>query len=152
MGSPRASARRCEETGRSIALVGLAPEVDPLADAIVAAAGAGCTVMLAGGDEGLGLRLSIEETLPGGRRLAASIRTLQADGHGVAVVSRRSGAALAQADLGIGVPSRSGRMPWDGDVIAELDGVHLLLSCLAPARKTGAQRVAQRGERRRRAH
>jgi cation-transporting ATPase I len=127
--------------GDLIALVGLAPEVDPLADAIVAAAGAGCTVMLAGGDEGLGLRLSVDGTLPGGRRLAASIRALQADGHGVAVVSKRSGAALAQADLGIGVLGRSGRMPWDGDVVAELDGVHLLLSCLAPARKTGERCV-----------
>ncbi|AWS46210.1 cation-translocating P-type ATPase [Streptosporangium sp. 'caverna'] len=127
--------------GDLIALVGLAPAIEPLTDAIVAAAGAGCTVMLAGGDEGLGRRLSIDEVLPGGRRLATAIRALQADGHGVAVVSKRSGSALVQADLGIGVLDQSGRMPWDGDVITEIDGVHLLLSCLVPARRTGEQCV-----------
>ena len=62
--------------------------------------------MLAGGDEGLGRRLAIDEVLPGGRRLATAIRALQADGHGVAVVSKRSGSALVQADLGIGVLDR----------------------------------------------
>ncbi|MFF5209377.1 HAD-IC family P-type ATPase [Streptosporangium sp. NPDC000396] len=127
--------------GDPVALVGLAPEVHPLADALVAAAGGGCTVVLAGGDRGLGRRLGIDETVPGGSRLTASVRALQADGHGVAVVSRRSMAALAQADLGIGVLNRSGRLPWDADVLSELDGVHLLLSCLGPARRTSEQCV-----------
>ncbi|WP_345003505.1 HAD-IC family P-type ATPase [Streptosporangium album] len=127
--------------GELVAVAGLAPELDPLADAVVAAARSGCTVMLAGGDPGLGRRLGIDESVPGGPQLAASVRTLQADGHGVVVVSRRSRAGLAQADLGIGVLGRSGRVPWDADVIGELDGVHLLLSCLAPARKTSEQCV-----------
>ncbi|MDP9862727.1 MULTISPECIES: HAD-IC family P-type ATPase [Streptosporangium] len=127
--------------GALVAVAGLAPEVDPLADAVVAAARSGCTVLLAGGGQGLGSRLAVEEVVPGGPRLAASVRALQAAGHGVAVVSRRSAAALAQADLGIGVLSRSGRVPWDADVIGELDGVHLLLSCLAPARRASEQCV-----------
>ncbi|MER5420635.1 HAD-IC family P-type ATPase [Streptosporangium roseum] len=127
--------------GRLVAVAGLAPEADPLAEAVVAAAKGGCTVMLAGGDRGLARRLAIDEVVPGGPRLAASVRALQAGGHGVAVVSRRSRAALAQADLGIGVLGRSGRVPWDADVIGEFDGIHLLLSCLAPARRTSERCV-----------
>ncbi|WP_326820224.1 cation-translocating P-type ATPase [Streptosporangium sp. NBC_01756] len=127
--------------GVLVAVAGLAPELDPLADAVVAAARSGCTVVLAGGDPGLGSRLGVDASVPGGSRLAASVRALQADGHGVVVVSRRSRAGLAQADLGIGVPDRTGRMPWDADVISGLDGVHLLLSCLAPARRTSERCV-----------
>ncbi|WP_440067408.1 HAD-IC family P-type ATPase [Streptosporangium sp. OZ121] len=132
---------RVTREGVPAALVGLAPRVDPLADAIVAAAKGACAVALAGGGAELGLRLGIDETVPGGSRLARSIRTLQAAGHGVAVVSARRMAALAQADLGIGVLRGSGRVPWDADVIAELEEVHLLLSCLGPARKTSERCV-----------
>ncbi|MFF5245601.1 HAD-IC family P-type ATPase [Streptosporangium sp. NPDC000095] len=127
--------------GVPVALVGMAPRVDPLADAIVAAAGGACAVALAGDDTELGLRLGIDEIVPGGPRLARSVRALQAAGHGVAVVSERRMAALAQADLGIGVLRRSGRVPWDADVIAELEEVHLLLSCLGPARRTSERCV-----------
>ncbi|MEU8378940.1 HAD-IC family P-type ATPase [Streptosporangium sp. NPDC048865] len=132
---------RVTRDGVPAALVGMAPKADPLAGAIVAAAGDACAVVLAGGGAELGRRLGIDETVPGGSRLARSVRALQADGHGVAVVSQRRMAALAQADLGIGVSRRSGRMPWDADVIAELEEVHLLLSCLAPARRTSERCV-----------
>ncbi|GAA4206070.1 cation-translocating P-type ATPase [Streptosporangium oxazolinicum] len=132
---------RVTRKGVPVALVGMAPQVDPLADAIVAAAKGACAVALAGGDPALGLRLGIDEIVPGGSRLTRSIRALQADGHGVAVVSEHRMAALAQADLGIGVLRRSGRVPWDADVIAELEEVHLLLSCLAPARRTSERCV-----------
>ncbi|MFJ2032400.1 HAD-IC family P-type ATPase [Streptosporangium sp. NPDC087985] len=127
--------------GVLIALVGMALEVDPLAEAVVAAAKNACTVMLAGDHPGLGRRLEIDETVPGGSRLARSVRALQADGHGVALVSGRPTAALTQADLGIGVLRRSGPVPWDADVLSELDEVHLLLSCLGPARRTSEQCV-----------
>ncbi|MGJ6963298.1 HAD-IC family P-type ATPase [Streptosporangium sp. G11] len=132
---------RVTRKGVPAALVGMAPGVDPLADAIVAAAKGACAVALAGGDTALGLRLGIDEIVPGGSRLARSIRALQAEGHGVAVVSERRMAALAQADLGIGVLRGSGRVPWDADVLAELEEVHLLLSCLAPARRTSERCV-----------
>ncbi|MEU3163979.1 HAD-IC family P-type ATPase [Streptosporangium sp. NPDC006930] len=132
---------RVTRKGVPVALVGMAPQVDPLADAIVAAARGACAVALAGGDAELGLRLGIDEIVPGGSRLARSVRALQAAGHGVAVVSERRMAALAQADLGIGVLRRSGRVPWDADVIADLEEVHLLLSCLGPARRTSERCV-----------
>ncbi|MEU4835311.1 HAD-IC family P-type ATPase [Streptosporangium sp. NPDC023615] len=129
--------------GVPVALVGVAPGVDPLAEAIVTAATAGgtCSVLLAGGGPELGARLGVEESVPGGSRLARSVRALQAQGHGVAVVSARRMAALAQADLGIGVSGRSRRTPWDSDVIADLEEAHLLLSCLAPARRTSERAV-----------
>ncbi|WP_436760383.1 HAD-IC family P-type ATPase [Streptosporangium sp. V21-05] len=132
---------RVTRRGVPAALVGMAPRVDPLADAIVAAARSACAVALAGGGAELALRLGVDEIVPGGSRLARSVRALQADGHGVAVVSARRMAALAQADLGIGVLRDSGRVPWDADVIAELEEVHLLLSCLGPARRTSERCV-----------
>jgi cation-transporting P-type ATPase I len=127
---------RVARQGVPVALVGMAPQVDPLADAIVTAARAAGTVLLAGGDLGLGLRLGVDEFVLDASRLTRSVRELQADGHGVAVVSGRRMTALAHADLGIGVLSRSGRVPWEADVIGALEEIHLLLSCLAPARKT----------------
>ncbi|MGC5013279.1 HAD-IC family P-type ATPase [Streptosporangium sp. DT93] len=134
---------RVSRRGVPVALVGMAPGVDPVADAVVAAATAGgvCAVLLAGGGPELGARLGVGESVPGGPRLARSVRALQAEGHGVAVVSARRMAALAQADLGIGVSGRSRRTPWDADVVAELEEAHLLLSCLAPARRTSERVV-----------
>ncbi|MFG3438955.1 HAD-IC family P-type ATPase [Nonomuraea sp. NPDC047897] len=133
--------------GVAVALVGLAPEPAPLAEAVAAAAGSGCAVVLAGGDAGLAARLGVDRTVPGGARLAASVRALQAGGHGVAVVSGRSRRALVQADLAIGVLDGGGRVPWDADVIGGLDGAHLLLSCLPHARRAGRRgvRVAAAG-------
>jgi cation-transporting ATPase I len=127
--------------GAPVALVGLAREIDPQAAAVAAAATNGCTVVLAGGDPGLARRLAVEEVVPGGPRLAESVTELQADGHGVALVSRHARQALVQADLGIGVLSRSGDVPWDADVAAEFDGVHLMLVCLSRARSTSERTV-----------
>ncbi|MEU8102572.1 HAD-IC family P-type ATPase [Nonomuraea muscovyensis] len=133
--------------GTPVALVGLVPEPVPLAEAIAAAPRGACGVVLAGGDAGLAGRLGVTRTVPGGARLAASVRALQAEGHGVAVVSRRSRRGLVQADLGIGVLDGTGRVPWDADVIGGLDGAHLLLSCLPHARRAGRRgvRVAAAG-------
>ncbi|MEU9830468.1 HAD-IC family P-type ATPase [Streptosporangium sp. NPDC048047] len=148
--------------GVPVALVGVAPGVDPLADALVAAARGAGTVLLAGGRAKrpehagrpkhagaaepaelaeLARRLGVAESVPGGSGLAARVRALQADGHGVAVVSDRPLAALAQADLGVGVLRPSGPVPWDADVICEPGEAHLLLSSLGPARRTSERCV-----------
>ncbi|MFD0662938.1 HAD-IC family P-type ATPase [Thermocatellispora tengchongensis] len=125
-----------------VAVVGLAREVDPVAVAVAAAATAtGCAVVLAGGDPALAGRLGVERVVPGGDRLAESVTALQADGHGVALVSARPGPALVQADIGVGVLTRSGGVPWDADVVAELEEAHLLLACLAEARKASERMV-----------
>ncbi|MER7499006.1 HAD-IC family P-type ATPase [Nonomuraea pusilla] len=129
------------EGGVPVALVGLAREPNPLAEALVAAARGSCTVMLAGADQALARRLGVERTVEGGARLAAVVRDLQAKGHGVAVVSRRARSALSQADLGVGVLGRSRRVPWDADVMGEPDGVHLVLRCLPAARRASTRSV-----------
>ncbi|MFI7707324.1 HAD-IC family P-type ATPase [Nonomuraea sp. NPDC049480] len=127
--------------GTPLALVGLARELHPFAEAVVAAPKEACQVVLAGGDPGLARRLGVERLVEGGPRLAASVRALQSEGHGVAVVSRRGRRGLRQADLSVGVLDGVRRVPWDADVIGELDGVHLLLRFLATARKASIRGV-----------
>lgn len=127
--------------GTPIAAVGLAREIDPLAVAIVAAAKAAGTVLLAGGDTGLAQRLAIGRTLPGGDDLAGHVYDLQAAGHCVAVVSRKASHALAQADIGVGVTDAKGLVPWDADIAGEAHGVHLFLSCLPRAVRTSKSGV-----------
>ncbi|GAA4575891.1 cation-translocating P-type ATPase [Planotetraspora kaengkrachanensis] len=120
--------------GSLVAVVGLGHEIDSMAEAVVAKAkAAATTVILAGGDEGLARRLAVGRTAPGGSELADTVYELQSEGHCVLVVSRGCRAALAQADLGVGVMSESGPVPWDADVVGHSEGVHLLLSCLPTA-------------------
>ncbi|RCG31320.1 cation-translocating P-type ATPase [Sphaerisporangium album] len=120
--------------GRNMAYVGVVPEVRPYAEALVGAARGTCRVVLAGGDPSLPWRLGLESFAEGGDRLASSVRALQRDGHGVAVVARRSRRGLREADLGIGVLTESGRPPWDAHVVGGPDVAYLLLRALAPAR------------------
>ncbi|MFG1705050.1 HAD-IC family P-type ATPase [Nonomuraea sp. M3C6] len=127
--------------GIPIALVGLARELHPLAEAMVAAPKKTCEVVLAGGAPGLARRLGVDQVVEAGPRLATSVRALQSEGHGVAVVSRHGRRGLRQADLGIGVLDEARRVPWDADVIGDLDGVHLLLQCLPSARKASLRGV-----------
>ncbi|WP_067186799.1 cation-translocating P-type ATPase [Microtetraspora niveoalba] len=128
--------------GTPVALVGLAPELHPLAEALAAAAKGTARVIVAGGEPGLGVRLGVEQTARGNAHLVDSVRELQRDGHGVALVSRRSSHGLAEADLGIGVfRAGSSHVPWDADAIADLEGVHLLLRGLAYARKASERSV-----------
>ncbi|MFG6200140.1 HAD-IC family P-type ATPase [Nonomuraea sp. JJY05] len=127
--------------GTPIALVHLVPELHPLAEALVAAARGACEVVLAGGDPALAKRLGVDREVQNGQRLGASVRALQAEGHGVAVVSQRGRSGLRQADLGIGVLEGARRVPWDADVMGGLEGVHLLLQCLASARKASVRGV-----------
>ncbi|MER7366484.1 cation-translocating P-type ATPase [Nonomuraea wenchangensis] len=130
------------QDGTPIALVGLARELHPAADALVAAAKGRCEVVLADGEPGLVRRLGLERSISGGAGFAASVRALQSEGRGVAVVSQRGRRGLRQADLGIGLLEGVRRVPWDADVIAELDGVHLLLRFLTAARKASVRAVS----------
>ncbi|MFF3671455.1 cation-translocating P-type ATPase [Microtetraspora malaysiensis] len=128
--------------GTRVALVGLAPELHPLSEALAAAPMGTVRVMIAGGEPGLGRRLGVDQTAARAAHLADTVRNLQRDGHGVALVSRRSPHGLSEADLGIGVfRSGSSHVPWDADVIADLEGVHLLLRGLPYARKASEQSV-----------
>jgi cation-transporting ATPase I len=102
------------------------PELDPAATALTAAIRkAGHSVVVAGPRAGASDQLNPDGVVPGGRRLAASVHGLQAEGKVVALVSRRPSAALRAADCGIGVlPADDAHPPW---------GAHLLCPSLGDA-------------------
>ncbi|GII86028.1 haloacid dehalogenase [Sphaerisporangium siamense] len=120
--------------GRTAAFVGVVPETPPWAEALVGAARSTCAVVLAGGHPSLSWRLGAERSVPGGDRLARSVRALQEDGHAVAVVAARPRRGLREADLGIGLIAAPDRTPWDAHVIGGPEIAHMLLTAFAPAR------------------
>ncbi|WP_340373773.1 cation-transporting P-type ATPase [Streptomyces sp. SS7] len=122
--------------GTPVAVAGLVPQLHALAHHLVRTAGECGQVRLVGGPVGLHRRFGLPEAVPTGhRRTAALVRSLQARGHGVAVVSARTRRALVHADLGIGVVTGARRVPWEADVAAQPDVVHLLLAALPEARR-----------------
>ncbi|MEU2283976.1 HAD-IC family P-type ATPase [Streptomyces sp. NPDC013178] len=124
--------------GTPVAVAGLVPQLHALAHHLVRAAGECGQVRLVGGPPGLHHRFGLPPALPTGhRRTAALVRSLQAQGRGVAVVSARTRRALARADLGVGVITGPRHVPWDAHVAAPPDVVHLLLTAPPEARRTG---------------
>ena len=98
------------------AVVKAEPEPEPGLDAVIAAARrAGLRLIVAGEDHH---RFDFADALaPGGRRLVASVRTLQADGAVVMLVSGNQ-RALGASDCGLGICQADRPPPW---------GAHLLL-------------------------
>ena len=125
-GAAGKAARRLRAPGRYVlalrrdgdlaGLVVTEPELDPLAAALLGAARPVGPVIVAGRRSGVGEYVHADRVVPGGARLARSVRALQAEGRGVAVISGRHHEALAAADVGIGVLAGR-RPPW---------GAHLL--------------------------
>ncbi|MGW0889670.1 HAD-IC family P-type ATPase [Saccharopolyspora sp. NPDC002578] len=99
------------------AVVAVADELDPLAEALVDAARAAGTVVLAGVGSRLDRRLAVDDVVHGGTRLAGSVRRLQEDGRVVALVSPRGHSALAAADVGIGLTEADKPTPWGADLL-----------------------------------
>ncbi|GII58007.1 hypothetical protein Pth03_63960 [Planotetraspora thailandica] len=120
--------------GIEMALVGLAPELHPLAEALVKAPGATCEVLISGGDPWVSRRLRAERVADG-TGLSEAVQELQADGRGVAVVAGSPDPALRLADLGVGLIMKAHPVPWDADVLGGVDDLHLLLGCLPAARR-----------------
>ncbi|RRO20739.1 cation-translocating P-type ATPase [Saccharopolyspora rhizosphaerae] len=120
-------------SGRTVALVVVVDELDPLAEALVDTAREVATTVLVAG-AGLDRRLALDGSVPGGAELAGSVRALQEDGAVAAVVSHHHDRGLAAADLGIGL-STSDPSCWAADLLcpsaAVLDG---LLAAAADAR------------------
>nr|WP_241266481.1 cation-translocating P-type ATPase [Streptomyces scabichelini] len=122
--------------GTPVAVAALVPQLHPLAHHLVRAARECGQVRLVGGPPGLHRRFGLREAArTGHRRTAALVRSLQSQGHGVAVVSARTRRALVRADLGIGVIPGPRHVPWDADVAAPPDVVHLLLTALPEGRR-----------------
>ncbi|UUU21463.1 cation-translocating P-type ATPase C-terminal domain-containing protein [Streptomyces sp. DSM 40750] len=124
--------------GTPVAVAGLVPRLHALAHHLVRAAGECGQVRLVGGPPGPHRRFGLPEPLPTGHaRTAALVRSLQAEGHGVAVVSARTRRAPARADLGTGVITGPRHVPCDAYVAARPDVVHVLLMALPEARRVG---------------
>src|SRR5699024_9447223 len=80
---------------------------------------------------------------PGGDRLVESVHRLQQDGRVVAVVSHRASAALAAADVGLGITEAEQAVPWGADVLCPNQAeAHTLLSAVPPARTASRQAAA----------
>ena len=141
---------------RLMAVVGLVPEPGPVAGSIVAAARrAGLTVVLATTEEAAPAgRRRAGKTPPGrpdrrrrpadaGRpRLPGTVRQLQADGAVVLLVSRHR-AALAAADIGVGVEGPGGVPAWGAPVLIgdDLEAAALLVDAVGSARRPGVRAV-----------
>ncbi|MGH3910157.1 MAG: cation-transporting ATPase, partial [Pseudonocardiaceae bacterium] len=110
---------------RLVGVVTVVPDLDPLAEALVAAARQAGSVAVAdgpaGAPAGLSERLAVPRTVPGGLRLRGSIQQLQQDGHAVVLVSASGRAALSVADVGIGIAGRTPTAPWEADLLTGPD-------------------------------
>jgi cation-transporting ATPase I len=123
--------------GRSLAaVVHVEPELDPLCGALVAAARKVGRVLVAGAAPGMVARVRADGAVPGGSRLANSVRALQKDGPGVALVAGRNDTALSTADCGIGVLRADRRPPWGAHLLAgpDLESAWLVLESATLAR------------------
>ena len=105
-----------DDTGLA-AVLEVSPELEPLATAVASVAKETGMLVVAGERSGAGERLGADRLVRGGNRLHAEVRVLQAEGRVVAVVSGRQHAALAAADVGIGVHRSGHRPPWGADVV-----------------------------------
>ncbi|MBV9383946.1 MAG: HAD-IC family P-type ATPase, partial [Streptosporangiaceae bacterium] len=116
-------------------LVATEPELDPLAMALAAAGRLAGPLIVAGRGGGAGEHVHADRVVPGGKRLARSVRALQAEGRAVAVVSAGRQEALAAADVGIGVLAGT-RPPWGAHLITGtgLAGAYRILQTIPAAR------------------
>ncbi|MFC4149225.1 HAD-IC family P-type ATPase [Micromonospora mangrovi] len=143
--------RRLRDTGgtllgladgdRLAALLRVEPEPAPGVDALPTAARlAGLRLVVAGDDE---RRYGFADALvPGGDRLADSVRALQRDGAVVMVVSGDR-AALAAADCGLGVAGDEDLPPWGAHLLVgtDLRVPALLIEATGVARRTAGQNI-----------
>ncbi|MFE4367914.1 HAD-IC family P-type ATPase [Streptomyces sp. NPDC056835] len=143
----RGAARRLKKQGseyvlglaeghRLRAVAGVAAQTLPGAQALAAAARrAGIRVVLAGdrADSALGF---VDARVPGGGRLVASVRGLQADGAVVLLVSgnRR---ALGASDCGLGVYREEDPPAWGAHLLlgSDLESAALILTAVGTARQ-----------------
>ncbi|MEV0052641.1 HAD-IC family P-type ATPase [Saccharopolyspora shandongensis] len=132
-----------DRDGHAVAIVEVEEELEPLTGELLAAARAVGSVVLSGADTRLAENLDVDRVVPAGADLVTLVRELQAEGRGVAVVSTRSRAGLAAADLGIGVTGH-GPPPWGAHLITGPGlGEACALLRLIPTARTVSRRSAQ---------
>ncbi|MET7402282.1 HAD-IC family P-type ATPase [Dactylosporangium sp. NPDC005572] len=122
--------------GAVVAVVLVEQALDPLTAAVIAAGRRVGKVLLAGAPADVRRRVPADGTVPGGSRLAGSIRALQADGRVVVLIGGRNDTALAAADCGFGVLHEDRRPPWGAHLMGGpgLETAWLLLEAAAVAR------------------
>ena len=133
-------------SGHLAAIIALEVELDPLAEPLADAVRHGNRrLVVAGGRPGLGERLASDAVVPGGRSLAASLRSLQEEGHGVLLVSGGAAhAALRAADVGVGVDGHGKHPPWGADLLTRpgLSDAYLVVQALPVARVVSRRSVS----------
>ena len=133
-------------SGLLVGVIGLEVELDPLADPLAQSVRrGGRQLLVAGLRSGLRDRLAADGLVAGGTRLAASVRSLQGDGHGVLLVSGGSAhAALRAADVGVGVDGHGPHPPWGAALVTRpgLADAHLVVESLPVARAVSTRSVA----------
>lgn len=125
-------------------------ELHSLADAIVdAATTAVGKVWLTEHPTAEPLIPRVTHVLPADAELADHVRRLQAEGHGVLVVSGADADALAAADVGVSVPGGEAAACWSSDLVCgtNFEDVWRILRALQVARPVsqGAVQLAQAG-------
>jgi cation-transporting P-type ATPase I len=141
--------------GKLRAVVSVVPERAAAADMLLAAAsGASAEVLLAASGTRAIVTLAAFSTttrtadrgprrVPGGRRLVAAVRGLQADGGTVLLVSRQR-RALAAADCGVGLTAVDGRPAWGAHILTgpDLAQAALVIDGVKTARSAAHRGVA----------
>ncbi|MEH1012605.1 HAD-IC family P-type ATPase [Micromonospora sp. CPCC 206060] len=129
------------EGNRLVAVIRVDPEPAPGADALPAAARqAGLRLVVAADDEA---RYGFADAvLPGGHRLAESVRSLQSEGAMVLLVSADR-VALAAADCGLGVGGPDDLPPWGAHLLvgADLRVPALIIEAAGVARRLVGQSI-----------
>jgi calcium-translocating P-type ATPase len=106
------------EAGRLRAMIGVVAERAGAADMLLAAARrSGARFLLAASAAPVANGCAPAAVVPGGRRLVATVRGLQARGAVVLLVSERR-RALAAADVGVGLASADGQPAWGAHILA----------------------------------
>ena len=126
-------------SGRLVGVVTLEAEIDPLVEPLAQLVRRlGLRLVVAGKSSGIGARIRADEVVPGGNALARSVRSLQAEGLGVLLVSGGAAhAALRAADVGIGVSGHGPHPPWGASLLTRpgLAQAHLVVQSLEVARR-----------------
>ncbi|HEX5367531.1 MAG TPA: HAD-IC family P-type ATPase [Acidimicrobiales bacterium] len=128
----------------TVAFVTVREDVDPMARTLARAARDAGHMVAVAGSPGLADRLGAHLQVEGGDGpdgLLASVRMLQADGCGVALLAATDGDALSAADLGLGLVGAD--VPWHADVLVhDLAGAGLVVDALAVAHDVSRQSAA----------
>ncbi|GAB2993199.1 HAD-IC family P-type ATPase [Amycolatopsis acidiphila] len=126
------------------AVLGLRRETPPGIGTLVAAARrANLPVISANGDEP---SFDADRAVPGGTRLVASVRDLQAEGHVVLLVSGDRH-ALGAADCGVGVHQSGEAPPWGAHLLVgeDLSVAGLLIEAVSAAREINRDSIRLAG-------